>query len=47
LKGAAGFSAKVEARRKNREVTQLHGHFLQEERPEETFDELQHFFGTV
>jgi haloacetate dehalogenase len=23
------------------------GHFLQEERPEETFEELQHFFGTV
>jgi haloacetate dehalogenase len=23
------------------------GHFLQEERPEETFVELQHFFGTV
>jgi len=23
------------------------GHFLQEERPEETFDELQHFFGTL
>ena len=23
------------------------GHFLQEERPEETFDELQRFFGTV
>lgn len=22
------------------------GHFLQEERPEETFEELQHFFGT-
>jgi haloacetate dehalogenase len=21
------------------------GHFLQEERPEETFEELQHFFG--
>jgi hypothetical protein len=23
------------------------GHFLQEERPEETFEELQHFFATV
>src|SRR5216684_3893229 len=23
------------------------GHFLQEERPEETFEELQHFFGTA
>jgi pimeloyl-ACP methyl ester carboxylesterase len=23
------------------------GHFLQEERPEETLEELQHFFGTV
>ena len=23
------------------------GHFLQEERPEEVLDELQHFFGTV
>lgn len=23
------------------------GHFLQEERPEETFEELQHFFGMV
>jgi hypothetical protein len=23
------------------------GHFLQEERPEETFDELQQFFGTA
>jgi hypothetical protein len=23
------------------------GHFLQGERPEETFEELQHFFGTV
>ena len=23
------------------------GHFLQEERPEETFEELQHFFATT